>query len=455
MAGELRAYHEATKHSRARLALGARPLDFENKPVPFKIYRDLPPIPAPDDIARLCLLSNGVLRWRRDRRGERYGFRAAACTGALYHVELYLATADGPDLPAGLYHYGAHDPALRRLRSGDVRGVLVRATGGFSPVASSPMVIVVTSTFWRNAWKYRARAYRHAYWDSGVVLANLLAVAAEMGRPSSVLMGFADGDVNALVGADGIREAAVALVVIGDGAPAAPHPTPLGDLALAVEPLSPREIRYPEIEEAHRASSLSSPDDVAGWRERADAVSTRVPAALIDEAVERVIRRRRSTRRFADGPIAHDQLERAIAAATAPVAGDAFGATLVEPFTIVNAVEGLAPGTYAPGLASIQHGDLRVAAGGIALGQELGATAAADVCFLSDLDSVLARFGERGYRVAQMAGGIAGGRVELAATAIGLGATGLTFFDDEVTAVFEPPARGRQVMYLAAVGVPG
>jgi len=74
------------------------------------------------------------------------------------------------------------------------------------------------------------------------------------------------------------------------------------------------------------------------------------------------------------------------------------------------------------------------------------------VYFLSDLDAVLERFGDRGYRVAQIAGGIAGGRLELAATEMSLGTTGLTFFDNEVTRFFEPAAAGRQVMYLAAIG---
>ena len=55
-------------------------------------------------------------------------------------------------------------------------------------------------------------------------------------------------------------------------------------------------------------------------------------------------------------------------------------------------------------------------------------------------------------RHTQMAGGIAGGRVELAASALGLGSTGLTFFDDEVTRSLEPAAQGRQVMYLVAIG---
>ena len=139
-------------------------------------------------------------------------------------------------------------------------------------------------------------------------------------------------------------------------------------------------------------------------------------------------------------------------AAQQPVPGDCFSSDLVTPFLIVNAVDGLAPGVYGPELRLIRAGDFRLQAGALALGQPLGAEAAANIYFLADLDRVFARFGERGYRVAQMAGGIAGGRVELSAVAQGFGATGLTFFDDEVTAFFEPASAGRQVMYLVAVG---
>lgn len=448
----LRNYHEQTKHSPSSLAQSAHRLDWSNKPLPFKIYTSLEGTLLPDDLARLCRYSNGVLRWRRGPSGERYGFRAAPCTGALYHVELYLAAAERSDLAAGLYHYGAHDHRLRALRGGDVRGALLGASGGFAPLASAPLIVVLTSTFWRNAWKYRERAYRHAYWDSGVILANLLALLGERAGPASIVMGFADDVVNRLVGADGTREAAVALVAIGSGATPPLETPPLEELTLPTEPLSPREVRYRGIEEAHRASSLGSADDVVAWRARAGAISDTPVAPPAAPAIEEVIRRRRSTRRLSYGSIARAQLVRAIAVACAPIPGDAFGANLVEPFVIVNAVDGMVRGTYGPGLKPIREGDFRRAAGELALGQELGASAAANVYFLSQLEAVLERFGERGYRVAQLAGGIAGGRLELAATAMGLGATGLTFFDDEVTSFFEPAAVGRQVMYLAATG---
>lgn len=266
--GPLRRYHEATKHSLTSVTTSTHRLDWANKPLPFKVYTDLPKIEPPADMLRILRYSNGVLRWRRDGAGDVYGFRAAPATGALYHIELYLATAERPDLTAGLYHYGAHDDGLRRLRVGDLRGVLVEASGGFAPVASAPVVMIVTSTFWRNSWKYQARAYRHSYWDSGVILANLLALLEADRTPASVVMGFVDRTVNRLVGADGEREAAVALVAIGDGSPAPGEPDAVADIDDPTMPLSPRQVRYPRIGEAHTASSFDSADEVRAWRAR-------------------------------------------------------------------------------------------------------------------------------------------------------------------------------------------
>jgi hypothetical protein len=71
-------------------------LDWSIKPLPFKVYAGLEPIRPPDEIGRLCRLSNGVLRWREVPGGERYGFRGAPTTGALYHIELYVATPPSP-----------------------------------------------------------------------------------------------------------------------------------------------------------------------------------------------------------------------------------------------------------------------------------------------------------------------------------------------------------------------
>src|SRR3954447_25326137 len=141
------AYHDATKHSPESVRASRHVLEWSNQPLPFKIYTTLDPIPLPRElapsaapaldaiagrvevpagervpgraaIARLCYYANGITKIL-NRPGGGMPLRAAACTGALYHVELYVVCGDLPDLAAGVYHYGAHDHALRQLRQGD------------------------------------------------------------------------------------------------------------------------------------------------------------------------------------------------------------------------------------------------------------------------------------------------------------------------------------------------
>lgn len=103
-------------------------------------------------------------------------------------------------------------------------------------------------------------------------------------------------------------------------------------------------------------------------------------------------------------------------------------------------------------LELLRPGEFRHEAGMLALGQDLAADASVACFFLCDLQLVLEHFGNRGYRVAQLEAGILGGRMYLAAYAQGFGATGLTFFDDDVTAFFSPHATEKSVMFLMALG---
>jgi hypothetical protein len=74
------------------------------------------------------------------------------------------------------------------------------------------------------------------------------------------------------------------------------------------------------------------------------------------------------------------------------------------------------------------------------------------VFFLADVERILARAGNRGYRVANLEAGIIGGRLYLAAYAQHFGATGLTFYDREVVQFFSPHARGKDAIFVTALG---
>jgi SagB-type dehydrogenase family enzyme len=421
-------------------------LDWSNQPLPFKIYTSLEVRPLNDMLAAVCYLSNGVTRVLRGMP-----FRAAACTGALFHIEEYIVCGDVAGLEAGVYHYGAHDNGLRQLRQGDFRQVLIDATGSEPHVLHAPVVMVLTSTWWRNAWKYEARAYRHAFWDSGTILANLLAVATAQRLEASVVVGFADSTLNALLDVDPSHEASIALVALGSAASspvAAPEVTPLD---LPTRPLSHHEVAYREITEAHTASSLASGEAAAAWRSNFAPHSASLAAI---EDIEAVILRRGSSRRFSHEPISLDVLNSMLAATAAPAPSDAFVPT--DLYLIVNAVDGLASGSYVynrelRSLELLAAGDFRRQAAYLDLGQELAGDAAFNAYWLVDLARLV---DDRGYRAAQLSAAIEGGKLYLAAYAVRLGATGLTFFDDDVTRFFSPHAAGKSVMFLTAVGVP-
>ena len=63
----------------------------------------------------------------------------------------------------------------------------------------------------------------------------------------------------------------------------------------------------------------------------------------------------------------------------------------------------------------------------LCLGQDLGGDSAATVFHCARLEPILQALGARGYRAAQLEGGVAAERLQLAAFALGFGATGLTF----------------------------
>jgi len=135
------------------------------------------------------------------------------------------------------------------------------------------------------------------------------------------------------------------------------------------------------------------------------------------------------------------------------------GAQLNDIYLIAHAVQGLAPGAYffhreRKALQLLKHGEFRALAGRLGLEQELPADACVDVFFLADLNRILDAYGNRGYRAVQLEAGAIGGKMYLAAYALRLGASGLTFFDDEVVEFFSPHAKEKSAIFLLAIGKP-
>ena len=487
--GDARAYHDETKHSRASVRTDRHTLDWANKPFLFKVYPDAPAVPLPREVApptlpaleavargvavpgegrvdltalaQLLFFSAGLTKRKVYPGGEAMHFRAAASTGALYQTEVYVVAGAVDGLEPGVYHFCPGDFTLRRLRAGDHRAALAEATGRGDLVADAPATAILTAIHWRNTWKYRARAFRHFFWDAGTLLANLLATAVALDVSARVLLGYADSPVNGLLGIDAAREGALALVPLGRGAGPRPRidrprlgsvcprcPCPRGKWSIrsSTKPTRPR--RCPTA--ARRVRGSPAPGTPPPWpplpRASRRGLSGRRssaadPPASSDGSRSRPRSSRRSWRPRCDRCLSISasarRWSRRTSSSTPP--------------------NGLTAGAYVwdratRGLRLLKAGEFREVGGYLCLEQPLGADASAVAFFLSDLAPVLARWGSRGYRAVNLAAGLLGGRLYLGAYSLGLGATGLTFYDDEVVQFFEPHAAGKDAIFVTALG---
>lgn len=489
-----RNYHLATAHSFTSVRTVQHVLDWDNRPLPYKIYPEAGSLPLPRDlelsgvpalaairddhpvnsetpvdlerITRLLFCAGGLTRSLRVGR-EAHHFRAAPSAGALYPIEIYVAAGEVDGLEAGLYHFSPADLRLRGLRRGDWRPLIANSAAIRPSILKARAVFVMSAIFWRSAWKYRARAYRYCLWDAGTMMANLLAAANAEGLEAELVTAFADGQVEALIGADGEHEGLMCIVAIGRTSPAGGRSPELAPLGLETIPLSSREVEYPDLVKIQTASRLDSPEEAGEvakvqleYHGLLSAGTGQIPEPVEDNAglgLGETILQRGSTRVFEREAIGADEMAAIMAPSRRHPSADF--PRLTETYLIVNAVDGLQPGAYyyrreSGAFELIIGGDFRAQAGYLCLEQQLGADCSALIVYMADLERVLESLGNRGYRDAHLEAGICGGRAYLAAYALDRGATGLTFYDEDTAKFFGPHAAGMSLLLMVAVGVP-
>jgi SagB-type dehydrogenase family enzyme len=232
--GEL--YHEWSKPGRS-LAL---PLpDWGERPPRYKIYPDAERIVLPDPRGFRGLSVEEALEMRRSVRDyagqalslemlsrllwaaqgitqERLEFRAAPSAGALYPIETYPIVHSVSDLESGIYHYAVREHALDRLQEGDFRGHVTLAGLYQGFLGQANVCFVLSAVFQRARWKYHERAYRYVLLEAGHIAQNLYLEATSMGLGACAVGAFFDGKLNDLLGLDGVDEAALYIISVGE-----------------------------------------------------------------------------------------------------------------------------------------------------------------------------------------------------------------------------------------------
>lgn len=139
----------------------------------------------------LTLEKIGQLLWAAQGITREWGGRTAPSAGALYPLEVYVATPDG------LYHYVPQGHRLEVKSRTDLREALWEAGLMQDAIRESPAVFVVTAVYERTAGKYGARAERYVHLEAGHAAQNLLLQAVALGLGGVPIGAFYDERVQA------------------------------------------------------------------------------------------------------------------------------------------------------------------------------------------------------------------------------------------------------------------
>ncbi len=317
--------------------------------------------------------------------------------------------------------------------------------------SDAPVTFVLTSIAWREAWKYRDRAYRYCLHDIGHAWQALALAAQSMGCETFAFGDFPDDEIAASLR---LSEDEWPMLVIESRGECIPvrEPDNSETVWYGGQPnaLSKERTVYPLIEDIHAATKKHSTNVGQAFRLPG-------PASLPGtRPFGEVVRKRRSALDFEGGTktISHSQLLTILAFATPG------GEPFVQLYLYIHRVDGLEPGVYrfsseSMDLKPIKTGDQRVMAAGLSLGQALAGNACVAFSMIADLDRATRIYGDRGYRYAHFEAGAIGHRLYLAAEALGLGATGIgAFYDDEVHRYLNLTPEQGQVVYHFAIGYP-
>ncbi|MDB5332231.1 MAG: hypothetical protein JWP03_3382 [Phycisphaerales bacterium] len=508
-------YHRASKLSPESVRANPPVLDQATKPDTYRRFGDAPRVALPTHlldaaVPMLSILSEGIgavpesqlqppqnlktlATWlyfanglvQRPSNPAVVPPRTCPSSGGLYPFEIYVAAFGIEGLEPGLYHYSVKEFSLRKLREGGVAlAQIKRGRPDLNFLKSVPAALLVSTIFWRSAWRYRQRGYRMALLDAGHLVQNLVAAANALGIQTMPRLQSNDNTMRELIGvpanADfGSAEAVQTMVVWADHAtlPAPESRAPVTRDVLPPiprQPLSAQHVPYGSILATHNdcvapgmplrevrppLTELSPvPDDLL----TTELTSSEQPP--VGPPARQVLLSRRTMRSFGRHALSREQflLINRLAfrgGSVSPMSPDGPHTALLRPYWIVNAVAGMEAGLwyYDPRTdrwAMLRRGDFRSDAAYLCVEQPMCGNASA-LCFLTaDLRTLLAGAGPDAYRLAHLEAGLVGQRLHLASTALGAGGCGIgAFYDEAVRAFLDIAETGWEPLYAMAVGV--
>ena len=475
---EILTYHNETKHAPQRYARSIGYMDWSTQPDPFRSYKGSTQIQLPfalenstppyhlifdnelpaaplliQSISQLFQFSLGLAAWKQ-AGGEKWALRCNASSGNLQPTESYviLPPLNSISEKCSISHYAPKEHKLERLCEFD--------SSFFDNLHEGSFLVALSSITWREVWKYGERAFRYCSLDAGHALRALQVSAMMLGWKVETVNGLDDADLSKLLGLDQENR-----YTSTEGE--------FPDMLLSISPIQKQDIdistllqELPHIYEgkanllspAHQEWDMIHRIEEASFsqaKQRAAFVNTPVPRLPSAESKEIVMKRRSAQMMNADNAsISQEQFYTMINSVKESMDGNENSANLV---LFVHEVEGLEKGLYIlirnkAHLSSLkrlmrnslsweeiredfyllERDDFRARAKTISCNQDIAADGAFSLGMLCEFSNQIQEFGEHRYKELYWECGAIGQQLYLEATALGISATGIGCYLDDL-----------------------
>jgi SagB-type dehydrogenase family enzyme len=493
-------YHERTKHHPDRYAASLGYMDWATQPDPFRRYEGAELLPLPltldnptpaygmlfsdaafppaplslESVSQLLQFSLGLAAWKSIGT-DRWALRCNASSGNLHPTEatLLLPPVEGISEQSTVAHYAPKEHGLEILASFE--------TGFWKSLPKGSFLVGISSVLWREAWKYGERAFRYTQLDAGHAR-RAVEISARLAFWQTHRIDAAAGDLDRLLGLD--QEARYLS-----------EEKEIADMLLLLSPsdvgkvdLSPLLASLPERYEG-TANRLSPSHHYWEAIEMIEKATHTDPLALLpadsstasqrrcDTEAKEVILKRRSAQAmdFARADITKEAFLTLMRSVTPSLDAHPPAADLV---LFLHHVEGLPSGLYLllrnrdhfdflrantrdafvweevePGLYLLEEGDFRPQAKFISCSQDIAADGAFSLGMLCEFAPQIEKYGAQRYKELYFECGAIGQQLYLEATSLGLSATGIgCFLDDVLHRLLGLPDARFQSFYHFTVG---
>jgi SagB-type dehydrogenase family enzyme len=171
------------------------------------------------DLSRIVYYTWGKLSTYNTKEFGKLLHKTSPSAGARHPIEAYAVINNVKGVAPGIYHYSVNHHSLELLRAGDFRDMCVKFAAGQGWTRNASALFLMTAAVSRTTWKYRIpRAYRAFLLDAGHLSQSFLMVSTALGLGAFCIGIINDVGIENELGIDGVNEAAVFAVGVGQPA---------------------------------------------------------------------------------------------------------------------------------------------------------------------------------------------------------------------------------------------